>query len=153
MSEIEGGYKPMTPERFEEIARMEAEATEGPWWEDDRETTWTLHGVGWRTSQGEIVNKQLIKARKEDERFMPYWPGPLDSNFIVGARTAVPELLAEVRYLQTKLAALSMAADTEHGVVEDGFGSAWARCAPDCGLQVVRPGKAQCPCDPESADG
>lgn len=30
------------------------------------------------------------------------------------------------------------------GVVEDGFGSAWRKCAPDCCIEVVRPGKVQC---------
>ena len=34
------------------------------------------------------------------------------------------------------------------GSIEDGFGSCWAKCdKPDCGLQVVRPGKVQCHCD------
>lgn len=32
--------------------------------------------------------------------------------------------------------------------VRDGFGNSWAKCAlgRDCGLHVVRPGKAQCWC-------
>lgn len=33
------------------------------------------------------------------------------------------------------------------GFVEDGFGSAWPRCSPDCTLEVVRPGKVQCQCE------
>ena len=32
-------------------------------------------------------------------------------------------------------------------VVEDGFGSTWAKCGPGCDLHVVRPGKAQCDCE------
>lgn len=41
----------------------------------------------------------------------------------------------------------------DFGVVEDGFGSCWARCKEDCGLQVVRPGKVQweCDCQPEDS--
>lgn len=33
------------------------------------------------------------------------------------------------------------------GVVEDGFGSSWAKCSATCDLEVVRPGKVQCSCD------
>ena len=33
-------------------------------------------------------------------------------------------------------------------VIEDGFGSTWIKCGPGCDLQVVRPGKAQCNCNP-----
>lgn len=36
---------------------------------------------------------------------------------------------------------------TPYGVIEDGFGSTWVRCADDCRMQVVRPGKVQCDCD------
>lgn len=41
--------------------------------------------------------------------------------------------------------------------IEDGFGSCWELCdRQDCGLQVVRPGKAQCDCnydeDPQHYD-
>jgi hypothetical protein len=35
----------------------------------------------------------------------------------------------------------------EAGEISDGFGSVWLLCKPDCGIQVVRPGKAQCECD------
>ena len=35
----------------------------------------------------------------------------------------------------------------ESMTVEDGFGSVWVKCSSDCGLHVVRPGKAQCDCD------
>jgi len=31
--------------------------------------------------------------------------------------------------------------------IEDGYGSYWGRCHENCGLNVVRPGKAQCDCD------
>lgn len=39
----------------------------------------------------------------------------------------------------------------DHGVVEDGFGSVWPRCGEHCRIEVVRPGKAQCPCDNPSS--
>jgi len=35
----------------------------------------------------------------------------------------------------------------DFGSVDDGQGNAWPRCKADCGLEVVRPGKAQCYCD------
>ena len=31
--------------------------------------------------------------------------------------------------------------------IEDGHGSCWVKCHKNCGLHVVRPGKAQCDCD------
>jgi len=32
--------------------------------------------------------------------------------------------------------------------IDDGFGNEWELCArPDCGLEIVRPGKVQCWCD------
>jgi hypothetical protein len=37
-------------------------------------------------------------------------------------------------------------------VVDDGFGNEWEKCdRPDCSLQVVRPGSAQC--DDEMVEG
>ena len=38
------------------------------------------------------------------------------------------------------------------GEIEDDFGSTWALCRPDCGLQVVRPGKVQCDHEGTSTD-
>ena len=35
----------------------------------------------------------------------------------------------------------------DFGTVDDGFGGEWLRCKASCGLEVVRPGKAQCWCD------
>ena len=35
--------------------------------------------------------------------------------------------------------------------IDDGFGNSWGLCErPDCGLEVVRPGKVQCWCDGKS---
>lgn len=37
--------------------------------------------------------------------------------------------------------------------ISDGFGSEWAKCRrPDCGLHVVRPGKARCDCEEDASD-
>lgn len=40
--------------------------------------------------------------------------------------------------------------------LDDGFGNRWSLCARTdrpCGLEIVRPGKVQCWCDDEDADG
>lgn len=40
--------------------------------------------------------------------------------------------------------------------IDDGFGGVWVLCERDdrpCGLEVVRPGKTQCWCDDEDAEG
>lgn len=31
-----------------------------------------------------------------------------------------------------------------HGVISDGFGNSWRKCAAGCHLEIVRPGKVQC---------
>lgn len=37
-----------------------------------------------------------------------------------------------------------------NNTIDDGFGNCWTKCRrPHCGLEVVRPGKAQCWCDDE----
>lgn len=30
------------------------------------------------------------------------------------------------------------------GEIDDGFGTQWFKCGPDCGMEIVRPGKVQC---------
>lgn len=34
--------------------------------------------------------------------------------------------------------------DEASPVLDDGFGNAWAKCGPECDMQIVRPGKVQC---------
>jgi hypothetical protein len=95
----------------------EQAATPGPWWSDESDSTWRLHGVaarlpGWRacTVHGQpepgcaqcgrllipeqVVNRQILKAPKHGTPYAEYWPDEADSAFIVTARTAVPALLA-----------------------------------------------------------
>lgn len=48
------------------------------------------------------------------------------------------------------------AEDAPQSMIEDGFGSVWFLCHRTdrpCGLEVVRPGKTQCWCDHEDAEG
>jgi hypothetical protein len=44
--------------------------------------------------------------------------------------------------------------DNEVTSLDDGFGNVWEKCErPDCGLQIVRPGSAQCDtCDNDDDD-
>lgn len=37
--------------------------------------------------------------------------------------------------------------DVDYGEIDDGFGSTWSLCKPDCRLEIVRPGKVQCECE------
>lgn len=98
----------MSDERIEEIVAMERAATNAPWWFDESDLCWRLHGTwGWTPEQldGKIpaqpVNKQILKAPKKGTTMAEYWPDEADAAFIIGARTAVPELLAEIKRLKT----------------------------------------------------
>lgn len=78
--------------------RTEA-ATPGPWWSDDGEDCWRLHGVAARIpAHGpvpeQVVNKQILKAPKQGTPYAEYWPGEADALFIIAARTDIPRLLA-----------------------------------------------------------
>lgn len=76
-------------------------ATEGPWWFDESENCWRLHGVMGRIPAQlsgripeQIVNKQILKAPKRGTSYAEYWPDAADAEFIVKARTDLPVLLA-----------------------------------------------------------
>ncbi len=85
----------MTPERLAEIEAMERAAS-GPEWESyDSPEHWSLHVKGFPF--------QVLKAVKHDPRYAEYWPNAADGEFIVGARKAVPELIAEVKRLNAEL--------------------------------------------------
>lgn len=100
----------MNEERLAELEALEQAATEAPWWFDESDLCWRLHGVAWRTKDSEglpsqIVNKQILKAPKRGTTMAEYWPDKADAAFIVGAREGMKELLAEVRRLQAEAAA------------------------------------------------
>ena len=86
-----------------EVREREQAATEGPWWSDQSEECYRLHGVMFRTPAGpggfpppQVMNKQIAKAPKQDTPYAEYWPGEADDAFITNARTDVPRLLAAV---------------------------------------------------------
>lgn len=75
----------MTPAQLEELKKLCAEATPGPWWYYD--------GSIWASSdiKNEDGNFEYLVAESAG--------GP-SRNFLTAARTAVPELLAEVERLR-----------------------------------------------------
>lgn len=96
---------PLSEQELAELERLENEATAAPWWYDEGELYWRLHGTwGWTSEQYSIpaqpINKQLIKAAKQSEVFEPYWPLGSDGPLIPKMRNALPRLLKELRGLR-----------------------------------------------------
>ncbi len=94
-------------------ARAEA-ATPGPWWYDQDERMWRLHGVQFVIPpQGpvaqQVIGRQILKAPKKGTPYAEYWPSAPDAEFIAHARTDVDVLLQELDRLQARLAELNNA--------------------------------------------
>lgn len=117
--------EPMPDTRLAEIREREAAATPGPWWSDEDDRCWRLHGVDAvlpSPSAGlpdQIVNRQILKAPKRDTPYAEYWPDEADGAFIVHSRVDVRDLLAEVDRLRDRLADL----EGEHAKTIDNFDS------------------------------
>lgn len=88
-----------------ELAEIKARAdaaTPGPWWFDESDLVWRLHGVHavlppfMEGFPEQVVNHQILKAPKTGTTYAEYWPNEADAAFIVNARTDVPRLLAAV---------------------------------------------------------
>jgi hypothetical protein len=83
----------------EAIAARLAAATPGPWWCDEDELVWRLHGVAARFDNppfGEtVVNKQILKAPKANTPYAEYWPDGHDAAFITHAHADITWLLQE----------------------------------------------------------
>lgn len=101
----------MTADRLAEARARHAAATEGPWWFDESDTCWRLHGVAGRIPPQldglipeQIVNKQILKAPKRDTQHMEYWPDAADSAFIAHAWKDLRDAFAEVDRLTVELA-------------------------------------------------
>jgi hypothetical protein len=93
-------------------------ATDGPWWFDEDDLMWRLHGVGGVIpAQGgiipeQIINHQILKAPKSGTNYAEYWPLPADAAFIVGARTWLPAVVAALEEARAGQAALDEAMHT-----------------------------------------
>lgn len=101
--------RPLSEEELAQLERLEREATAAPWWYDEGPQYWRLHGTGgWTPEQGggefkipsQPLNHQIIKAAKQSEIFMPYWPNEPDGMLIPKMRNALPRLLKELRELR-----------------------------------------------------
>jgi hypothetical protein len=84
------------------IKERAEKATPGPWWFDESDLAWRLHGVHaiippvMEGFPGQVLNHQILKAPKTGTPYAEYWPNEADAAFIVAARTDVPRLLAVV---------------------------------------------------------
>lgn len=90
----------LTPEREQEIRTREQAATPGPWESDGAEIYGTLGGILmldlWVGETLDVEDQERSNA---------------DAAFIAAARSAVPELLAEVDRLRTRVAELEAQAE------------------------------------------
>ena len=88
-----------------EVRERADAATPGPWWSDESEQCWRLHGVhavipaqmfpgtGEVMIPEQVMNHQILKAAKRGTTMAEYWPGEADDAFITSARSDVPRLL------------------------------------------------------------
>lgn len=106
MIEVSGDYQeepidaPLTEAELTELEALESEATARPWWSENSELYWTLHGTaGWM--HGQPVNWQILKAAKQSKVFQPYWPNrKADADLVPRMRNALPRLIKELKELR-----------------------------------------------------
>jgi hypothetical protein len=84
------------------IKERAGKATAGPWWFDEDDQVFRLHGVYkiipsfMEGIPDQILNHQILKAPKTGTPYAEYWPNEADAAFIVAARTDVPRMAAAV---------------------------------------------------------
>lgn len=100
-------------ERTHEIGMRLLAATEGPWWSDQTDTIYRLHGIMGRVGEQlgglipeQIMNKQILKAEKKDQRYQEYWPDAGDAAFIENAWSDISFLLTELQHAKNKVSFL-----------------------------------------------
>ena len=76
-------------------------ATEGPWWFDEDEHCWRLHGVFGRIPADppipeQVMNKQILKAPKSGTPYAEYWPDAADAAWITAMHPGVGLLIADM---------------------------------------------------------
>ncbi|MFW3473599.1 hypothetical protein ACN24M_20260 [Streptomyces microflavus] len=98
------GPAPMTPDREQEIRTREQAATPGPWESDGAEIYGTLGGVL-------MIDLWVGEALVTGDLEQSY----ANAAFMAAARSAVPELLAEVDRLRARVAELEAAAEAYPG--------------------------------------
>lgn len=88
-------------------------ATPGPWWADESENCWRLHGVAFKVPPQkfddgsvmipeQVINKQILKAPKHGTPYAEYWPDEADAVYIPSMHPlvglAVAKLLSKVAW-------------------------------------------------------
>jgi len=116
------------PLDLEAIKARVAAATPGPWWSDESDMCWRLHGVMGRIPPQldgaipeQIMNKQILKAAKKGTTQAEYWPEPADADFITHAREDVPALVAEVEKLRRGGKELGKIIDFMGDLIKDAY--------------------------------
>ena len=84
------------------IEQASEQATEGPWWFDESDNCWRLHGVMGRIPPQmdglipeQILNKQILKAAKRNTPYAEYWPEPADAAWIILANPVIGKPMAQ----------------------------------------------------------
>ena len=95
--------------RADEIRARHAAATEGPWWVDEDEQCWRLHGVAFRIPAdpplpAQVMNRQILKAPKTGTPYAEYWPDRDDAALIEHAHADIGWLLAALADAQSAIA-------------------------------------------------
>lgn len=84
--------KPLDAQGLAEAKAMDLAATSPPWWFDEGDLYWRMHGAaGWTGGYGDmppqVVNWQIIKAVKNSHnQFAEYWPNKADGLLMTKGR-------------------------------------------------------------------
>lgn len=131
-------YEPFRASELVELEALEHHATDAPWWFDEDERTWRLHGTwGWTPAQHGIpaqpINKQILKAPKRNTPYAEYWPNRQDADFMVAMRNAFPRMLHELKRLY-ELAVVCACGDPD----EDGYQGPLPHCPVHGAMQALQ---------------
>ncbi len=87
----------------EKLRAIATAATPGPWWSDESDQCWRLHGVARRIPAQldglipeQVMNHQILKAPKHGTPYAEYWPGPADAELITTMGPLVALALADL---------------------------------------------------------
>jgi hypothetical protein len=116
--------------QLEERRRVAQKATPGPWWFDEDDQCWRLHGIAMVISE-QVVNKQILKAPKIGTPYAEYWPDDADAAFLISNDPANVILMTES----------SLRILAEHKPIQLGLVMAWC-----CGVCVERGMGLTLPC-------
>ena len=82
------------------VREIGAAATGGPWWSDQSEQCYRLHGVhaklppAWPGLPEQVMNRQILKAPKTGTPYAEYWPSPADDAWMTTVHPGLAEPLA-----------------------------------------------------------